>query len=150
MEILMNVEAINSSRYLKTLRKLHDFFESHVRSLGTLGVDPTTYGSLLSSVLLNRLPSELQLIISRKLTDAECDLTSFLKIMGEEIEARERNHSKESKPAASPTRRPADQHYSTATTLVSETKPIPRCCFYQQHHPVCVQWLLKWRLENRS
>ena len=135
MEILMNVEAINSSRDLRALRQLHDFVESHVRSLGALGADPTTYGNLLSSVLLNKLPSELQLIISRKLADDECDLTSLLKIMGEEVEARERIHSKESKPVAPPTRRLAEQHYSTATTLVSGTNPMPACCFCQQQHP---------------
>jgi len=59
----MNVEAINSSRDLKASHKLYDFFEYHVRSLNALGVDPSTDGSMLSSVLMNKLPSELQLII---------------------------------------------------------------------------------------
>jgi len=53
MEI-MNIEAINSSSDLKALRKLHDFVEFHVRSLNALGVDRSTYGSMLSSMLMNR------------------------------------------------------------------------------------------------
>ena len=60
----MNIEPVTLSRDLRVLQKLHDHVQSHVRSLSALGVDVATYGSLLSSVILNKLPTDLQLIIS--------------------------------------------------------------------------------------
>ena len=77
MEILMNIETVTSSRDLRALRKLHDHVESHVRSLSALGVDAATYGSLLSSVILNKLPTDLQLIISRHSLETSCNLISL-------------------------------------------------------------------------
>ena len=66
MEVLLNVEPVLSPHNLKRLRRLYDQLESHIRILKSLGVTPESYGSLLSSVLLNKLPSELRLIISAK------------------------------------------------------------------------------------
>jgi len=109
MDVLMNVEAVNSSRDLKSLRRLHDLIESHVRSLSALGIDPATYGGLLSSTLLNKLPSDLQLMISRKLSDTDWDLTAFLKLMGDEIEARERIYRKEPRSVTTQLRKTVDQ-----------------------------------------
>ena len=54
MEILLNLEAVTSSHNLRALRHLYE-----VRSLKSLGVDTTSYDSVLSSVLLNKLPSDL-------------------------------------------------------------------------------------------
>jgi len=65
--------------------------------------------------------------------DADYDLTSLLKMMGEEIEVQERVHSKEPKLAVPQTRRTTDQPHGTATTLVSGANPMPTCCFCQQH-----------------
>lgn len=39
-----------------------------MRSLKSLGVMPDSYGALLSSVLLNKLQTELRLIVSRKVS----------------------------------------------------------------------------------
>ena len=94
MDILMNIEPATSSRDLKALHKLHDVVESNVRSLSALGVDSASYGSLLSSVLLNKLPPDLQLMASRKFPEGDLNLTPLLKIIGEEIEARERVQSR--------------------------------------------------------
>ena len=59
MDILLNLEAVTSSHDLRALRRLYDLTESHVQSLKSLGVDPSSYGSMLSLVLLNKLPSDL-------------------------------------------------------------------------------------------
>ena len=71
MDVLLNVEPVLSQHNLKRLRRLYDQLESHVRSLKLLGVAPESYGSLLSSVLLKKLPSELHLIISRKVSKGD-------------------------------------------------------------------------------
>ena len=64
--------------------------ESHVRSLKSLGVSPDSYGTLLSSVLLNKLPLEIRLIASRKVDEDRWSLDALLKVVEEEIRVRER------------------------------------------------------------
>ena len=59
MDILLNASPVSSPNNLKGLRRLHDQIESHVQGLKSLGVAQELYGSLLSSVLLNKLPREL-------------------------------------------------------------------------------------------
>jgi hypothetical protein len=66
MDILMNVEQVTSHSNVKSLCQLYDVVES---SLKSLGVTADSYGSLMASVLMNKLPSELQLIIGRKVGD---------------------------------------------------------------------------------
>ena len=64
MDVLLNVEPVTSQYNLSGLRHMYDLMESHIRSLKSLGVASESYGSLLSPVLLNKLPSELRLIVS--------------------------------------------------------------------------------------
>ena len=69
MDTLMNMDAVSSDRHLRDLRRLYDKPESHVRSLKSLGIEATSYGALLSPVLLAKLPPELRLIVSRKVSE---------------------------------------------------------------------------------
>ena len=71
MEILLNVEAVSSDHHLRDLRRLFDTTESHIRSLKPLGVEAAAYGAMLSSVLLAKLPPELSLLVSRKVSSSE-------------------------------------------------------------------------------
>ena len=138
MDILLNLEAVTSSHNLRALRHLYDLTESHVRSLKSLGVESSSYGSMLSSVLLNKLPSDLRLIVSRKVPESDWNLDSLLKIVEEEIVARERVEPKrvEQKPSQPPPRRSSERSPSTATTLVASSSPSsPTCCYCQQPHP---------------
>ena len=79
MDILLNVEAVASQHDLKGLRHLYDLIESHVRALKSLGVSSDSYGALLSSVLLRKLPHELRLIVSRKTNDDDWNLDNLMK-----------------------------------------------------------------------
>ena len=65
MDLLMQLEAVTSIRDLKGLRHLYDKIEGHVRSLKSLGVPQESYGSLLSSIIMKRLPQELCVTVSR-------------------------------------------------------------------------------------
>ena len=49
-----------------------------------------SYGSLLSSVLIKKLPSELQLILSRDVGEEGWEFNDLLKKLQDEIAARER------------------------------------------------------------
>ena len=75
---LMTVEAVTSNNNMKGVCYLYDSIESLVRGLESLGVSAETYGSLLSSVLINKLISELRLIIGRKVRDEEWNLSAIL------------------------------------------------------------------------
>lgn len=90
MDALMNLETVSSQHNLKGLRRLYDCVESHTRSLKSLGVEPGSYGGLLASVLINKLPQELQLFVSRKVGENEWSLDEMMKVIGEEVQARER------------------------------------------------------------
>ena len=132
MDILLNVEPVTSVHNLKSLRHLYDLVESHIRSLKSLGVSSDSYGSLLSSVLLNKLPQELRLIVSRKVTDADWSLDALMKVMEEEVEARERTQTSS---AQQQSRRGSDRGVHTAAALVTGTNSTnPSCCYCQQAH----------------
>ena len=79
-----------SQHNLHGLRHLYDLVESQVRGLKSLGVEPSSYGSLLSSVLLQKLPPELRLIVSREVSESDWNLDKLLKQLEREIKARER------------------------------------------------------------
>ena len=62
MDILLNLDAVTSSYNLRGLRRLFDLVESNARGLRSLGVPPESYGSLLSSVLMNKLPQKISFV----------------------------------------------------------------------------------------
>ena len=130
MDILLNVEAVTSQHNLKGrgLRHIYDLVESHVQSLKSLGVSPNSYGTLLSSVLLNKLPLEIQLIASRKVDEDRWSPDALLKVVEDEIRARERT-------TVNSARKPPNQEEATAATLFSGNLTFgPTCCYCGQQH----------------
>ena len=126
MDLLLNVDAVTSDQNLKGLRHLYDHIESNVRSLKSLGVTSENYGSLLASILMNKLPQELKLII----TDEDWNLDSILGEIEKEIEARER--ARPSNVVQMRDKRLANDH-PTASTLLSGA--VNRsCCYCSQAH----------------
>ena len=81
---------ITSHHDIKGLRRLHDSVEAHVRGLRALRVPAQTYGGLLTSVLINKLPPELRLIVTREMTGESWDLQRLMRVFEQEIDARER------------------------------------------------------------
>ena len=88
MEALLQVEAVSNSRNEKALRRLFDNISSHIRSLDSLEVKEETCGNLLCPILINKIPADLQLTVS-KVPEAEWKLTTLLATIEEEIIARE-------------------------------------------------------------
>ena len=124
MDVLLNVI---SQHNVKALRHLYDLLESQMRSLRSLGVTSDSYGNLPSSVLLNKLPSELRLVVSRGIGD-RWDLNGFMKTVEEEIRARERAVS------SNPLKKP-DRKHPTAATLFSGSQNSVSCCYCYKGHP---------------
>jgi hypothetical protein len=71
MDVLVNLPSVSSETDMKGLRQLHDTVQSHIRSLKSMGVAPESYGSLLSSMLMSKLPTSLQLVVSRVVKENE-------------------------------------------------------------------------------
>ena len=59
MDTLLSVEAVSSDQHLKDLRRLYDTTELLIRSLKSLGIEATSYRSMLSSALLAKLPPDM-------------------------------------------------------------------------------------------
>ena len=63
---------------------IQEFFDdvtSHVRSLVNLGVESGTYGLLLCPIILEKLPNELTLIISRNNNENDWNFTKTLDLI---------------------------------------------------------------------
>lgn len=122
MEQLLRIDAVSSQQ---GLRRLYDTVEANVRNLMSVGVKAEAYGALLSSVLMNKLPAELKLIVSRQIGEEEWKLDSLM------IRARERSVSTESREG----RRPTKEHATDVALLVGGSTTLS-CCFCKQEHPL--------------
>ena len=80
MEALLNVPGISSHQDTRGLRKLHDSVEAHIRGLKALRVPSQTYGGFLTSILINKLPPELRLIVTCEMTGLTWDLEQLMRI----------------------------------------------------------------------
>ena len=90
MDLLLELEPVFSMRVLKKLRHLYDQVEGHVRNLRSLGVSSESYGSLLSPIVMKRLPQELCIIVSKQVGSDSWNLDQMMEIIEKELEARER------------------------------------------------------------
>ncbi|XP_068675693.1 uncharacterized protein [Montipora foliosa] len=134
LDILVNVSAVINEDPRK-LRELYDTLESHVRSLKSLGLPSGSYGSLLSSIIMNKLPQELRLIISREIKDQEWHLDIIMRVLEKELEARERAvlHD-ESQLSAESQAFPNFQMRTTTSALFTKHSG-PTCTYCKQNHP---------------
>ncbi len=112
MDALLKIEGVVSQHNVKGLRHLYDQVESHVQGLKSLGMSPESYGSLLASVFVSKLPQEIQLIITRKTGSDDWDLLVLMELVEGEFEARERNAATQVNP-----RKPPHRDQPTAAAL---------------------------------
>ena len=97
IDALLKINLVKSGDVIE-LRKFYGAIEIHCRGLQSLGVDPKAYGTVLVNLLLQKLPEEVQLIISRKLneeykdkdaTESDWELSRLTEFIRTELEARE-------------------------------------------------------------
>ena len=127
MDALLAVEAVSSQYNVKGLRRLYDQLEIHINGLKSLEVDSESYGSLLSSVLVKKLPTEMQLLISHQLPSDDWTLVALMETLVKEIEARERTATANQPQGRAPKEQP------TSTTLYTSGRTAT-CCYCQQNH----------------
>ena len=129
MDVLLQLEGVNSSLNIKGLRYLYDKVESQVRSLKALGVDPSSYGSLLASILLSKIPQDLCLMVSREVSQDEWDFEAIVKVIEKEVEARERA-------VDSSVNKKNVRSVPTAASLLAGSAKSEQvsCCYCEQNH----------------
>ena len=89
-DVLLNLDPVTSIYDLKGLRSLYDTVKSHIRALKSLGIPSQLYGGLLCSMLMNKLPRDLHILMSRDIKNDNWDLDRLLGLLEAEVEARER------------------------------------------------------------
>ena len=101
-----------------------------MRSLKALGVAAETYGSLLATVLMNKLPNDLHLIIGRKIGEADWQLDTILTELLQEIKAREQARLQSA--SVQSNQKGGGKVPPTAATLLLGDKP--QCCYCNRNH----------------
>ena len=73
MENLMKIPPVYLSTDIRKVRKLFDAIKQNCRGLQTLGVTSSSYGAVLVPVLLQKLPEDIKLELTRKLEKPSTD-----------------------------------------------------------------------------
>lgn len=89
MEGLLSLCAISFQHNVCGLRRLYDAVESHVKGLRALGISAESYGGMLTSIMMSKLPTDIRLIVNRELTEDTWSINDVLKSV-EEVQIRER------------------------------------------------------------
>ena len=90
MDVLVKLPKVDNLKDIDKLRKIYNSLETSVRNLADLGVEITSYWKLLISIIFDRIPTELKLLISRKFKNNVFDLDILIEIFKQELFARER------------------------------------------------------------
>ena len=133
MDQLLALEPVTSLRDLKGLRRLYDKLEAHVRSLKGLGISSESYSSMLSSVLMKRLPQELCVIVSRQTGTDPWNFDDLMQMVEGELEVRERATVASIEPAA-PSRKAGKVDPTISSLLTGNVPSDPVCCYCGQSH----------------
>ena len=72
MSNLLNLDVVKFISDLKGLCTLNDEVETQFKSMDNLGLQQNQYGPMLIPVLMNKLPEEFKIIISREFDKNVC------------------------------------------------------------------------------
>ena len=92
---------IYSERNTNRLRTMYEFAETKHRALEALGVDEDSYSAIVVPSLLEKLPEQLRLAITKGEDHHERNLQQLLETLRHEIELRE-EYNKNTRPAKGP------------------------------------------------
>ena len=69
-----------------SLQTFYDTIENHMRGLSSLGKSSDTYGSLLTPIILNKLPNEIKKTLTREHSNAEWTLDTLMRKIMKKLE----------------------------------------------------------------
>ncbi|XP_066912160.1 uncharacterized protein [Clytia hemisphaerica] len=139
---IIELESVSNINDLKALRNLYDTVETQLRNLETFEMKNEEYGPLLIPLLMNKMPGEMQLIISRNISNEQkFDLSTLLKTFKNELVAREKISSsclQESKFTGSSllghTQRSNRHDNASSKNLSTKTSERKQCIFCKRNH----------------
>ena len=99
MEQFVKLDKIEKSNHVSKLQTFFNKIEIMIRNLKLLGIETSSYGSLLIPVLTSKLPTDLRTSFAQKFTGNVSLLDELLVILKNELEAKERSVS------------PGDKHF---------------------------------------
>ena len=125
MDALLKLPSVNSVHETKKLRELFDKIEINLRGLNALGVEARSFGNLLAQVVMEKIPSELRLFVSRKFgSDESWNLDALLTALKTELEARERCTARARR----------KQLYSASALYTGSEEFTQQCVFCKNNH----------------
>ena len=148
MNKFKEIKPVKSIADITGLRELYDKVESNVRSLESVNVPASSYGTFLAPEILQSLPEEMRITLTRKLPSI-WDLESLLNELKNEVEVREKcafaleaNSRKEEETpheTKSASRSYNKQSHATAAALFTDTKRSQNsskfvCVFCEKEH----------------
>ena len=89
MEVLLKLPIVSSVHGTKKLCDVHDNIEINIQSLKAFGIESESFVNLLVPVVMEKIPSELRLIISCKFGNEET-WNFDVKCTESELEARKK------------------------------------------------------------
>ena len=116
------------------LRSVYDKIIVHVRGLETLEVTSDQYGSILTPIIMSKFPPDVRLRIARESEGKVWNIVNVLKIIKQEVEAREASENTHVNPPKSTNQsgRPPSSHNSTGSSLVINGSNVS--CVYCHHN----------------
>ena len=87
MEALTKIPKVASTSEVKRLRSLYDTVESHVRGLESMEISSEMYGCFLTPIMMQKLPEEFRIAISRNLESETWDLKEILSEFHKELQS---------------------------------------------------------------
>ncbi|XP_068692506.1 uncharacterized protein [Montipora foliosa] len=138
MEALTKIPKVASASEVKRLRSLYDTVESHVRGLESMEISSEMYGCFLTPIIMQKLPEEFRIAISRNLESETWDLKEILSEFHKELQLREQClvNPKDVRPSNSFQRGESLQSTSALYSESAKNKQFSRvwCSFCNQNH----------------
>ena len=145
MEEILKIQP-STSDSPSSLRFVYDKLNVHVRGLKSLGVSAEQYGSLLTPIVMSKLPSDIRLQIARNTTEEVWKIEELIETIRIEMEAREASEGNRVHTSPAQSNRPSSninprqqtksRNVPTSSTLHSgqiENFRI-RCVYCSEHH----------------
>ena len=139
IDTILKIQPLYNNADVTQLRKFYDIVEQYCRGLQALGIDSSSYGTILVNILLQRLPENIKLIISRKMGessgDSEWKIEELLDILKTEVEAREKCSALNGKTQDSKRGNNYKSQPATAAALFTANRNrVPNCTFCKGVH----------------
>ena len=88
MNVLLKLTKLNSGNVVK-LTSFYNAIESNLRSVMTMGLNPSHYGLLLILIILEHLPDLIKVIVTQKLGKNNLRISYLIICIKEEVDAHE-------------------------------------------------------------